>query len=205
MSEIKILENVDIKILKPYEQNVFDHEHNMSEIISSIRDFGYSKVSIGIDENNVLLYGHGTLEALKMLSFTIVPMVARISGLTEDQKKCYRIADNTTGYNSRIINAMLKEELSNQLSFDFANYGMPIAQLLNLDQNDTTGQLDKTAEDFNEQNPDFVRPEKLWMYIQFDTKEQWELAITNLGKNKSRRVIDTAKFMEVFNAYLQKR
>jgi hypothetical protein len=42
-----------------------------------------------------LLVGHGRLEALKKLKYKEVE-VLQVSGLTENQKKKYRIKDNTT-------------------------------------------------------------------------------------------------------------
>lgn len=201
--QIEIINDVDIKDLKPYPQNAFDHTVNINEIANSIRDFGYNKVSIGVDEKNVLLYGHGTLAALRLLGWKRVPMISKITGLTEDQKRCYRIADNTSAYNSKIIAQMIKQELQEQQTFDFSNYGTPMEYLFDIDPYNTTKQVDDAAEQFNKDNPNFVRAEKLWMYVEFRSKEEWESVIRILGKNRSRRILDTEKFMEVINAYVQ--
>jgi hypothetical protein len=202
MSKMEILNDVDIKVLKPYPKNPYDHTINLNEIANSIQHFGYNKVSIGIDEDNVLLYGHGTLLALKYLGWKTVPMVGRITGLTDDQKKCYRVADNTTSTNSKIISKLLREELSHQVTFDFANYGMPLEYLFDMTSVSTTRELEKTAEDFKESNPDFVKPEKMWMYVEFNTKEDWDFAVTQLGKNRSRRVLDTDKIISLLSGGL---
>lgn len=204
MSKIEILNEIALKILKPYPKNPFDHSGNINDIANSLRDFGYNKISIGVDENNVLLYGHGTLAAAKLLGWTTIPHVAKISGLTEDQKKIYRVADNTTSMSSKIISKMLKEEFSHQLSFDFESYGMPEEYLFDMEPLNTTDSCKKTADEFNKENPDFMRPEKLWMYIEFQTKQQWEQAIRLFGKNRSRRVLDTDKIMGVINERLSK-
>lgn len=205
MSKLDIIQDVDIKLLKPYPKNCFDHSVNINDIANSIRDFGYNKVSIGIDEDNVLLYGHGTLLALKMLGYKIVPMVCKISGLTEDQKQCYRVADNTAGLNSRIIQDLVKEELSHQLTFDFANYGMPLEYLFDMQNLDSSkDSCGKTADEFAKQNPAYTRPEKMWMYIEFQTKEDWDAAVAIFGKNKSRRILDTDKIMEIVNDKMPK-
>jgi hypothetical protein len=196
MSQIEIIKDVDIKDLKPYPKNVFDHSINLNDIANSIKHFGYNKVSIGMDENNVLLYGHGTLLALKMLGWSKVPMVARITELTDDQKACYRVADNTTATSSKVITKLLKEEFSQQVKFNFADYGMPAEYLFCMDELQTTDELGKTADDFKKANPDFIKPEKMWMYVEFNSKEDWDMAVELIGKNRSRRVIDTDKLLE---------
>jgi len=94
MKNKEILENLPIDQVKPYEKNYLIHDGNVGFIKASIEKFGYNKVSIGIDENSTLLYGHGTLLALKELKFKKIPFVLKISGLTEKQKSAYRIADN---------------------------------------------------------------------------------------------------------------
>jgi hypothetical protein len=198
MSKIDILHEVDLTELKPCPKNIFSHEYNISDIIASIRDFGYNKVSIGIDEDNLLLYGHGTLEAIQILGWKTAPMVARISGLTEEQKKSYRIADNTSAFRSVIIKEMLREELSTQATFDFADYGMPMAEILNAN-NDTPGELDATAASFNKDNPNIPKKEKMWMYIEFNSMDDWQRAIDVMAKGGSRRILDEDKFMEVIN------
>lgn len=81
----------------------------VQRIAASLQEFGYVKVSIGVDEKNVLLYGHTTLAAFDYLATLpkeqwgaienphIIPEVTKIVGLTEDQKKAYRIVDNRAG------------------------------------------------------------------------------------------------------------
>ena len=113
MTKIEILNDVSIDGLKPYPGNIFNHK-NVQDIANSIRDFGYNKLSIGVDEDNVLLYGHGTLEAIKLLEWDKVPMVAKIVGLNDEKKKAYRIADNTTNRNTHIIKNLLQEEMQHQ-------------------------------------------------------------------------------------------
>ena len=86
---------IKISELKPYEKNNKKHkEKDISEVAKSIKESWYIAPVI-IDENNVLLVGHGRLEALKKLKYKEVE-VLQVSGLTENQKKKYRIKDNTT-------------------------------------------------------------------------------------------------------------
>ena len=48
---------------------------------------------IAIDENNVIIEGHGRFEALKQLNFDKVEVI-RLSHLTDQQKKEYILAHN---------------------------------------------------------------------------------------------------------------
>src|SRR3990167_5203465 len=189
MHEIKILNAIDINSLKPYPQNPFEHQYNITAIINSVRDFGYNKISIGVDEDFELLYGHGMLQALKLLDWKTVPLVAQIEGLTAEQKKMYRIADNTTASGARIIKDLLRQEIESQLSFDFGDYGLPTAELLGALGN-SVEQCAAIAEDFRSENPDYIKPEKMWMYVQFQTKADLDFVVSKIGQGNSRRILD---------------
>ena len=202
MHNIIILNEVDINSLKPYPQNPFEHQYNITAIVNSVRDFGYNKISIGVDEDFELLYGHGMLQALKLLDWKTVPLVAQIEGLTAEQKKMYRIADNTTASGARIIKDLLRQEIESQLSFDFGDYGLPTAELLGALGN-SVEQCAAIAEDFRSENPDFIKPEKMWMYVQFQTKADWDFIVEKLGQSKSRRILDAEKLKEAVYAIVQ--
>lgn len=95
MSDL-VLEKIKLKDIKEYENNANEHaaEH-VEEIRDSILDFGYLDV-ITIDEDNVILEGHGRRKALMQLDSTGEKeiQVIRVVGKTEDQKKAYRLAHN---------------------------------------------------------------------------------------------------------------
>ena len=58
----------------------------------SIEKFGFTN-PIQIDENNILLAGHGRLEAAKLLGMREIPVVV-IRGLTPAQRRAVVLADN---------------------------------------------------------------------------------------------------------------
>lgn len=89
------METVEAKIdsLIPYEFNNRNHdEQQVDRIANSIQSFGFNQ-PIVVDENNVILVGHGRLLAAQKLGLKTAPVLKK-TGLTETQKKAYRILDN---------------------------------------------------------------------------------------------------------------
>ena len=95
MSDL-VLEKIKLKDIKDYENNANEHaaEH-VEEIRDSIIDFGYLDL-ITIDENNVILEGHGRKKALLQLDSTGEKevQVIRVVGKSEEQKVAYRLIHN---------------------------------------------------------------------------------------------------------------
>ena len=87
------LETRPIGTLKAYETNPRDHGPAQIEVLSnSLRAFGFVAPVI-VDENSVVIAGHGILLAAKNLGYTEVPVVP-LSHLNEAEKKVLRIALN---------------------------------------------------------------------------------------------------------------
>ena len=84
---------VKVGSLKPYDRNAKKHpQEQIDRLALHIEGCGWDQ-PIVVDENMVILKGHGRLAAAKKLKLKEVPVVVR-SGLTEAQKKAVRIADN---------------------------------------------------------------------------------------------------------------
>ena len=83
--------------LKPYDKNPKRHPaEQIEKIAASIREFGFGPPCI-IDDKNMLLAGHGRIEAVKlpgMEKFAKAVPVRIGAGLTKDQKRAYVIVDN---------------------------------------------------------------------------------------------------------------
>jgi len=102
--------NLPTKALKPYPNNARKHpKKQIQDLAESIEVFGFL-VPIGIDENNVILSGHGRWEASKLLGLEQVPCV-RHKGLNERQKRAYVLADNKIPEGSTWIKPLLAQEL----------------------------------------------------------------------------------------------
>ena len=83
---------MQIDLLRPYDKNAKVHpKKQVQQIANSIKEFGFNQ-PIVVDKDNVVIVGHGRLEAAKLLGLTEVPTVQ--VDLTEEQAKAYRLADN---------------------------------------------------------------------------------------------------------------
>jgi DNA modification methylase len=86
------IEMWDIDAVKPYEQNPRINDKALDAVAQSIGTFGFRQ-PIVVDEEKVIIAGHTRLLAAKKLGLNKVP-VHVASGLTPEQVRAYRIADN---------------------------------------------------------------------------------------------------------------
>ena len=88
-----MLQHIPIDTLIPYERNNKIHDaEQIKKIAKSIKELWF-RAPILVDENLVILAGHGRLAAAKKLKLKEVPVI-QYTDLTEDQKKKYRLLDN---------------------------------------------------------------------------------------------------------------
>lgn len=110
--------------LIPYENNPRNHNReSIEDVKQSILQCGDGVPldEIEIDENNVILAGHGRRLACIELGITEVDVTQYI-GMTEEQKKKYRILANKTQERSTWDVQLLEKELDG-LSFDGYDFG----------------------------------------------------------------------------------
>lgn len=87
------VEYINISEILPYTNNARTHsEEQIKKIASSIKEFGFNN-PILLDKDNIVIAGHGRLEAAKKIKIKEVPCI-RLEHLTEAQKKAYILADN---------------------------------------------------------------------------------------------------------------
>lgn len=88
---------MDIHYLSPYSINPYSKnaklhpKEQIDKIAASIQNFGFNQ-PIVVDVQNVVIVGHGRLEAAKQLNLDEVPVLTL--DLTEEQARSYRLADN---------------------------------------------------------------------------------------------------------------
>lgn len=121
MSTTLSVENVSTKTIKPYANNAKIHDNKqIQQIVNSIAEFEFTN-PILVDENNVIIAGHGRLLAARKLGRDEVPVI-KLLHLTEAQKKAYRIADNKLTENGKWDENLLKIEFVEleKLELDFS-------------------------------------------------------------------------------------
>lgn len=122
MDDIKLkVEYISIDKLKPYERNAKLHpQKQIDQIARSIKEYGMND-PIGVWKDNVIIEGHGRLEACKKLGIDTVPIV-RLDHLTDEQRREYTLIHNKTTMNSDFDTDMLDFEIKELNNFDAEFY-----------------------------------------------------------------------------------
>lgn len=116
---------VGLEELIPYENNPRKNEPAVPDVMASMEQCG-DLDPIEVDENNVILSGHTRLLALKRLGETETEVV-RYTGLTEKQKKKYRLLANKAAEKSEWDIDRLLEELDD-LDFEGHDFGWELPE-----------------------------------------------------------------------------
>lgn len=175
-------ELIDISELHPYENNARTHSPSQLEAISnSIKEFGFINPVI-IDENNMILVGHGRIEASKILGITQAPY-RRITNLTEDQKKAYILADNRLSDLGGWDEEMLAQELES-IQLDMSAFGFEDFEI-NIDEPEP----DITEDDFDVDGA-------LEMESRVERGQVWKLGDHRLMCGDSTSIDDVGKLMD---------
>ncbi len=166
------IEYLKLDKLSGYETNSRTHSaEQINQIAASITEFGFTN-PILIDENNIIIAGHGRLEAAKQLKLDEAPCL-RLSHLTEAQKKAYVIADNKLALNAGWDDELLRQEISElkDIEFDIALLGFSEEELNLIEGNINF----EPAEESDQGNLDQLDPK--WVACphcgkEFDLREQ---------------------------------
>lgn len=130
--------------LKEYENNARTHSENQLEKIkNSIKEFGFINPVI-VDENNMILVGHGRVQAAKELGMMEVPCRV-ITNLTEDQKKAYILADNKLSDLSGWDHELLNTEIES-LDIDMSLFGYELLDTTSYNKDEEQGEIDGGGE-----------------------------------------------------------
>jgi ParB-like chromosome segregation protein Spo0J len=109
-----------VSSLRPDPRNARTHpKRQIEQLVQSIWEFGFTNPVL-IDEDDVLIAGHGRLRATKELGLTEVPTIV-LEGLSDVQKKALRLADNKIALNAGWDVEILRLELASigTLDVDF--------------------------------------------------------------------------------------
>lgn len=128
----KTLEKIPVSELIPYENNPRLNENAVEDVMESIRQCE-NLDPIEIDEDNVILAGHTRRLALKRMGVKETEVI-RYAGLTEEQKKKYRLLSNKTNEKSLWDFDKLEAELT-ELDFEGFDFGFDIDDI-EIDENE---------------------------------------------------------------------
>jgi hypothetical protein len=118
MMEIKVMKLTDVV---PYENNPRKNDHAVDAVMESIKQCGYVAPII-VDENHIILAGHTRYKALKKLGKKEAEVIIR-SGLSDEQKRKYRILDNKTSEFAEWDFEKLESEIAD---LDFSDFSFDL-------------------------------------------------------------------------------
>lgn len=138
---------LSVSELNEYKNNAKTHSpEQIKSVANSIERFGMVQ-PIVVDDNNTIVIGHCRYRAAKELGMTRIPCV-KMSGLTEDEIKALRLADNKTNESEWDYDALSEEikkldgiELQD---FGFIEYEMLVMSDEDVDEQITPEKIDKT-------------------------------------------------------------
>ena len=120
------IEKIKLSEIKPYENNAKKHpKEQIEQIKKSITEFGMCD-PIAIDEDNVIIEGHGRYIALQQLGYKEVDCI-RIENLTEEQKRAYILVHNKLTMNTGFDMEKLEKEIEGIKSRDMSYFDFEIA------------------------------------------------------------------------------
>ena len=102
--------DVEVAAVVPAANNSRTHDKKqIRQVVASIEQWGFTN-PILVDEDYNLLAGHARIAAAQVLELEKIPAVV-LSGLSEDQKRAYLIADNKLAMNAGWNDEMLLAEM----------------------------------------------------------------------------------------------
>ena len=116
-----------------YAKNARTHStEQVEKIIGSIKKYGWTN-PILLDESGQVIAGHGRLLAAEKIGFDPVPTITLL-GLTDAEKKAYRLADNKLPLDAGWDNDLLTMELGDLLAegFDLTLTGFSAEEIDNM-------------------------------------------------------------------------
>lgn len=148
MKEIdKKLLSLSIDDIKPYANNPRFNENAVEAVKESISQCEYIAPII-VDENNEILAGHTRYKALIDLGEAEIE-VLKVSGLTQAQKRKYRLLDNKTNEFAHWDFEKLAEEIQS-IDFESFDFGFD-NQMGNISIDEMFEETEKTTQEKEEE------------------------------------------------------
>ena len=120
------IEKININKIIPYKNNAKLHpDWQVKQIKESIEQFGNND-PIAVDENNVVIEGHGRLLALKELGYSEAEII-RLTHLSDEEKRAYILAHNKLTMNTSFDIELLEQELFSIENIDMEEFGFDLS------------------------------------------------------------------------------
>ena len=120
MAQIKI-EKMQLDQIKEYENNPRKNDKAIKAVVKSVLKFGYVNPII-VDEEGVILAGHTRIKAMREIGAADAEVV-RVTHLSDQEKKSFRIADNRTHDFSEFDGDLLEAEMREIKAEDWEDFG----------------------------------------------------------------------------------
>ena len=176
------IEEMAVADLIPYAGNARKHDaDNVSEIASSITEYGFNDPIAINEKDNVIIEGHGRLMAAKKLGMEKVPVI-KLGHLSPAQIKGYTLIHNRLAEKSEWDKDILQTELQKlaEMDFEITATGFSPGDLADMDidlgfdmpgEGGTEGLTDDDEVPEVEDNPYGVKRGDLWLlgpYLECD-------------------------------------
>lgn len=118
--------------LIPYAKNPRDNDKAVDGVAASIEEFGFRGAIVcdrehegGTPEHPVIVNGHTRVKALRKLGYDEIPdeWIVYTDGLTEDEVRALRLADNRTAEAATWNRTLLQHEVRGIKSLDMSKFG----------------------------------------------------------------------------------
>jgi DNA modification methylase len=104
------IEHRALSSIRPYENNPRLNDEGVDAVAASIKEYGFRQCLV-VDEDGVIIVGHTRYKAAQKLGLETVPVHVAV-GLSPEQARAYRLADNQTATLSRWDQDKLPFELA---------------------------------------------------------------------------------------------
>jgi len=199
------IKQIKIEKIFPYDQNPRDNSAAVEKVAESIKEFGWQQ-PIVVDEEKIILAGHTRHLAAMSMGLKEVPVLIA-DGLSEAQKKAYRIVDNKTSELAEWDKELLKSEFLalQELDFDLNLTGFDLDEIARMSGEDLLqfeeelDEIDDSLEfdELDAENKSHVK--MLQLYLDTETEPKFRQMCVKIQEKHGIDNLTDAVYMAVSN------